>query len=71
MSTMRTIAIIAVSLLLAGCAGNYITPTPRNNTVCQAMSPAMPIQYSGKGDTPETVKQVRLANARYSAACEI
>jgi len=47
-----------------------VTATPRNNAVCLALQPAMPVTYSAKNDTPETVKGVRAANARYQAACQ-
>jgi len=70
LSIRMTATIAASSLLLAACSSHpSVTATPRNNAVCLALQPAMPIQYSGKNDTPETVKQVRLANARYQAAC--
>jgi len=72
---MRTIPIIATaaSALLAGCGDRHppaVTATPRNNAVCLALQPAMPVTYSAKNDTPETVKGVRAANARYQAACQ-
>ncbi len=67
--TVHAAAALAL-IALSGCAGNSITPgAPRNNAVCLALQPAMPIQYSGKGDTPETVRQVKQANARFQAAC--
>lgn len=71
----RTIATIAVSLLLGGCLGgggaapSPVTAAPRTPAVCEALRPAMPISYSGSRDTPETVKSVRQANARFKAAC--
>ena len=67
---IRTI-VIAFSAFLVGCAPTLAPPTgsPRNNAVCEGMRPAMPIQFSASKDTPETVKQVRAANARYQAMC--
>lgn len=46
-----------------------VTAAPRTPAVCEALRPAMPISYSGSRDTPETVKGVRQANARFAAAC--
>lgn len=69
----RTIATIVVSLLLGGCLGGGtpppVTAAPRPLAVCEALRPALPISYSGSRDTPETVKGVRQANARFKAAC--
>lgn len=70
----RTIATIVASLALGGCLGGG-TPTPpvvampTSTATCEALRPAMPISYSGSRDTPETVKGVRQANARFKAAC--
>lgn len=71
---IRTIATIAASLLLGGCFGGGsppppVTSAPRTPAVCEALRPALPISYSGSRDTPETVKGVRQANARFAAAC--
>lgn len=72
---IRTIATIAASLALGGCLGGGsaapppVTSSPRTPAVCEALRPAMPISYSGSRDTPETVKGVRQANARFAAAC--
>ena len=70
----RTIATIAASLLLGGCLGGGsapppVTAAPRTPAVGEGLRPAMPISYSGTRDTPETVKGVRHANARFKAAC--
>lgn len=59
-------------LLLSGCLGNDPPPVsalPTTAAACEALRPAFPITYSGKSDTPETVKQVRAANARFLASC--
>lgn len=70
---IRTTAIIAASLALAGCgflpSSRPVTATPRNPAICEALRPAMPISYSGSRDTRETVRNVREANARFEAAC--
>ena len=70
---IRMTATLAASLLLGGCLGGGSTPpvtaAPRTPAVCEALRPAMPISYSGTRDTPETVKEVRAANARFVAAC--
>lgn len=70
---IRTTATLAVSLALGGCLGGGsslpLTAAPRTPAVCEALRPAMPISYSSSKDTPETVKGVRQANARFSAAC--
>lgn len=60
-------------LLLSGCLGNDgpppVTAIPTTAAACEALRPDMPIRYSGKGDTAETVRQVRAVNARFVAAC--
>lgn len=59
-------------LLLSGCLGNSPPPVsaiPTTAAACEALRPAFPITYSSKSDTPETVKQVRAANARFLASC--
>lgn len=59
-------------LLLSGCLGNDPPPVsalPTTAAACEALRPAFPITYSGKSDTPETLKQVRAANARFLASC--
>ena len=65
--------IFLVQSLLAGCGPSGelppVTSAPRTPAVCEALRPDMPIRYSGKGDTPDTVKQVRAVNARFAAAC--
>jgi len=70
---IRTTATLAVSMVLGGCFGGGspppVTAAPRTPAVCEALRPAMPISYSSSKDTPETVKGVRQANARFSAAC--
>lgn len=70
----RMIATIAASLALGGCLGDGSTPPPitampTSAAACEALRPAMPISYSSSRDTPETVKGVRQANARFKAAC--
>lgn len=65
-------AAAAMLLLLAGCVTDNpppVTAAPRTPAVCEALRPSLPIRYSSKGDTAETVKQVKEANARFSAAC--
>lgn len=69
-----TATTLAVSLLLAGCLGSQDAPppvsaVPTTAAACEALRPDMPIRYSGKSDTPETVRQVRAVNARFAAAC--
>ena len=67
----RTIATIAASLVLGACSQppSPVTSAPRTPAVCEALRPALPISYSSSRDTPETVKGVRQANARFEAAC--
>lgn len=71
---IRTIATIAASLALGGCLGGGASPPPvtasaRSPAVCEALRPAMPVSYSSRNDTPETVKGVRKINARFAGAC--
>lgn len=80
---IRTIAVCAVSLALAGCLGGEAPPPatamPTSAPACEAMRPGFPVHeitYDGKADTPQTVTEVRAANgrarslnARFEAAC--
>lgn len=70
-----TIATLLASLALAGCLAGSAEPPPPSSTpttaaTCEALRPDMPIRYSSKADTPETVRQVKAVNARFSAACD-
>lgn len=60
-------------VFLSGCLSNEAPPPvsaiPTTSATCEALRPDMPIRYSSKGDTVETVKQVRAVNARFAAAC--
>lgn len=63
---------LAIPLMLAGCISNDpppVTAIPTTAAACEALRPGFPITYSGKGDTPETIRQVRAVNARFTAAC--
>ena len=51
---------IACSLLLAGCTTTVV------DTSCSSFGP---ITYSAKGDTADTVLQVRRHNAAWDAIC--
>lgn len=68
---LRVAAAGIILLLLGACSQPPppVTSAPRTPAVCEALRPAMPISYSSSRDTPETVKGVRQANARFSAAC--
>lgn len=70
---MSALRLAAMALLLAGCMPGSspppVTAIPTTAAACEAMRPAMPITYSSKSDTPETVRQVRAANARFTSAC--
>lgn len=70
---IRMTVTIAASLALGACLGGEppppVTSAPRTPAVCEALRPAMPISYSSSKDTPETVRGVRQANARFQAAC--
>lgn len=75
MPTIRTTATLcSASLLLVACslgqdAPPPVTAIPTTAAACEALRPDMPIRYSGKSDTAETVRQVRAVNARFAAAC--
>lgn len=64
----RMIAALAVSALLAACAP---APKPVGSLrgSCEVFRPAFPISYDRLKDTPETVKGVKQANARFASAC--
>lgn len=57
---------LASSLFLAACGP---TAGPTTSGICQALAPAMPIAYHGLSDTPDTIKRIRDANARFAAVC--
>ena len=69
--SFHTAAAVAILLALGACSQSPppVTAAPRTPAVCEALRPAMPISYSSTRDTPETVKGVRQANARFTAAC--
>lgn len=69
--SIPTAAAGAILLALGACSQPPppVTSAPRTPAVCEALRPALPISYSSSRDTPETVKGVRQANARFSAAC--
>lgn len=74
MTTIRTTAtILAVSLGVAACTPAPtpppVTAIPTTAAACEALRPDMPIRYSSKSDTAETVRQVRAVNARFASAC--
>ena len=73
----RAILTIAISAAIAGCKttsreGDFVTikPSPEQiqsaakRVVCDSFAP---ITFSGKGDTAETVKQVREHNAAWGS----
>lgn len=66
-------ALFCIAFTLAGCIPGSSPPPvsalPTTAAACEAMRPAFPITYSGKSDTEETVRQVRVANARFAASC--
>lgn len=60
---IRTIAIaILASLVLAACV-----PATVVDTSCSAFQP---IRYSARGDTPDTIAQVRAHNAAWDRLCK-
>lgn len=74
MRSIRTTATILAGSLLAACGAPQgtvppVSAVPTTAAACEALRPDMPIRYSGKGDTAETVRQVRAVNARFAAAC--
>lgn len=70
-SAFHAAAAVAILLALGACSQSPppVTAAPRTPAVCEALRPAIPISYSSSKDTPETVKGVRQANARFTAAC--
>lgn len=58
---IRSIAIIASALFLAGCAGRVV------DTSCTAFQP---ITYSAAGDTEPTKAQIRGHNAAWQRLCK-
>ncbi len=55
----------ALLLALAGCATTHADDA----LVCEALRPALPVKYHANSTDPETVGNIRQANARFTAAC--
>jgi hypothetical protein len=73
---MRTLIISIGSLLLGACSATIapVPTTPASSLVCEAMRPSFPMSYHGGkagpgGDTIDTITRIRVANARFIAAC--
>lgn len=69
---IRTILIASGSALglgavVAACV--IAEPPPAPVAVCEALRPDMPVRYHGNTTDPETVSNIRRANARFEAAC--
>ena len=58
------LGLVAV-VLLQGCA----TIHADDALVCEALRPALPVKYHANSTDPETVGNIRQANARFTAAC--
>ena len=56
-------------MLLAGCQSDRLTPTTGTGHSPLVCSQWVPITYASKHDTPETVQQVRVNNAKRGAYC--
>ncbi|MBS0222757.1 MAG: hypothetical protein JSR91_18670 [Proteobacteria bacterium] len=73
--TIRTTSIVLLGSLLAGCSVPApVEPQASSAAVCEALQPSFPIGYHGGyrgvgGDTLDTIARVRVANARFAAAC--
>ena len=65
----QTIWMLAASALLAACSQPAVQVQADQSAICDALRPAMPIQFHSKSDTPNTVARIQQANARYQAAC--
>jgi len=69
---IRTISIGSASALglvaiVAACASVESPPAPV--AVCEALRPDLPVKYRGNTTDPETIGNIRRANARFEAAC--
>lgn len=64
--SLRGSFVLVLPVLLATCETTPSTGTI-SNEVCLIWRP---LTYSARGDTPETVEQVRAHNARRQAYCE-
>jgi hypothetical protein len=62
---MIRIISIASLFALAGC----ITTRTDDALNCEAMRPDLPVKYHAKTTDPETIANIRRANARFTAAC--
>lgn len=67
---IRTISMLAASALLAACSQPAAQVQADQSAICDALRPAMPIQYHGATTDAETKANIQRANARYQAACQ-
>ena len=65
--TLLPLLMLATASILSACQTTPTIATGSRKAECAALFP--PITYSAKGDTPETVAQVRAFNARRDKWC--
>ncbi len=63
----------ASALALAACPSASVPPPVRiqvdSAAVCEALRADLPVKYHGNTTDPETIANIRRANARFRAAC--
>ena len=71
MTSTRFLSVLMACWSVSGCVGSDVplVSTPSPTAVCQALAPAFPLKYHGLTDSPDTIRGIQQANARYSAAC--
>lgn len=73
MHLMRTISMLAGSIMLAGCMGDSTPPpvmsVPTSTGACEALRPAFPVLYHSKTDSVDTQERIKVVNARFAATC--
>lgn len=63
-------AAAVLCIALTGCAQPAVQVQADQSAICDALRPAMPIQYHGATTDAETKANIQQANARYQAACK-
>lgn len=64
------LTLILVGNVVVACSPPVVNVQPDQSAICDALKPAMPVQYHSATTDADTVKRIQQANARYQAACK-